>query len=206
MDKTTAQSDLPIFPLGAVLFPDGVLPLRIFEARYMDMIRDCLKKETNFGVCLITNGSETGKPAKHEAMGCTAHISKWDMEQLGLLKIRTIGGQRFEIQDRQIEADGLIVAQVQYLDVEPDSQIPVDFEPCVQLLKRVVDDLVAKEADEMQRMIEAPYRYESASWVSMRLSEFLPIDVPAKHRMMTMNDPMARLLMVREFLREQQIL
>jgi len=170
----------------------------------MDMIRECLKNETNFGVCLITDGSETGKPAKHEAMGCTA--SQWDMEQLGLLKIRTIGGQRFEIQDRQIEADGLIVAQVQFLDVEPDAQIPEDFEPCVQLLKRVVDDLVAKESDEMQRMIEAPYRYESASWVSMRLCEFLPIEVPAKHQMMTMNDPMARLILVREFLREQQVI
>jgi Lon protease-like protein len=206
MDAASTQSDLPIFPLGAVLFPDGVLPLRIFEARYMDMIRECLKNETSFGVCLITTGSETGEPAKHEAMGCSATISEWDMEQLGLLKIRTIGQQRFEIQDRQIETDGLITAQVQYLEAEPDTQVPEEFEPCVQILKRIVDDLVAKESDEMQRMIQPPYRFDSASWVSMRLSEFLPIDIAAKHQMMVMNDPVARLLMIREYLREQQVL
>lgn len=204
--ENTSSAELPIFPLGTVLFPDGVLPLRIFEARYMDMIRSCLKNETQFGVCLITKGSETGKPATHEAIGCSATVSQWDMEQLGLLNIRTIGNQRFEIIDRQIESDGLILAQVQYLNSEEDAEISEDFESCVHVLKRVVQDLVSKEENEMQRMVEPPFRYESASWVSMRLSEFLPIDVPAKHRLMTMNDPVARLLMVREFLREQSII
>ncbi len=172
----------------------------------MDMIRSCLKNETLFGVCLITEGSDTGKPARHESVGCTATVSQWDMEQLGLLKIRTIGIQRFEILDRQIESDGLIVAQVQYLEAEADVQLPEEFEPCVQLLKRVVGERVERETEEMQRMIEPPYRYDSASWVSMRLSEFLPIDVPAKHQMMTMNDPIARLIMVREYLREQKVM
>ena len=85
--------DVALFPLNAVLFPGGVMPLRIFEARYMDMVRDCMQKEQSFGVCLIVKGAEVGGAADHEPVGCLAKIVDWDMQQLGLLHIRTIGMQ-----------------------------------------------------------------------------------------------------------------
>jgi Lon protease-like protein len=206
MDKTEAAVDeIPVFPLGTVLFPDGVLPLRVFEARYMDMVRDCLKKNTQFGVCLITDGAETGKPANHEHIGCAARIDQWDMEQLGLLNIRTIGTQRFEVLDGTVQTDGLKVAQVRYLDAEPDQQVPDEHQPCVQLLERIVSDLADKESNPIQRMIEHPCQFESASWVSNRLCEFLPIPTPFKQKLMVFDDPIARLEVVHEYLRQQSV-
>ena len=85
------NADVPVFPLGTVLFPGGVLPLRIFEARYMDMVRERMQREAPFGICLITRGGEVGEAAEHEPVGCLAHIRGWDMEQLGVLQLRAAG-------------------------------------------------------------------------------------------------------------------
>jgi len=198
--------ELPIFPLSTVLFPEGVLPLRIFEARYMDMIRDCLKSETRFGVCLITDGGEVGQPAEHAAAGCSAAITEWDMEQLGLLNIRTVGQQRFSIESTRVEGNGLIVAQASFLDTEFDAPIPPEYASCVALLERIVRDLVEKETEPMRKMIEPPYQFKSAGWVSNRLCEFLPIPGPAKHKLMMLNDPLARLSVVHDFLIKQDVI
>jgi len=198
--------ELPIFPLGTVLFPEGVLPLRIFEARYMDMVRDCLKSETRFGVCLITDGREVGQPAEHTAAGCSAAITEWDMEQLGLLNIRTIGQQRFSIESTRLENNGLIMAQVSFVDSEFDAPIPNQYTSCVALLERIVRDLVEKETEPMRKMIEPPYQFKSASWVSNRLCEFLPIPGPAKYKLMMLNDPLARLSVVHDFLVKQDVI
>ncbi|MFK7964240.1 MAG: LON peptidase substrate-binding domain-containing protein [Burkholderiaceae bacterium] len=198
--------ELPIFPLSTVLFPEGVLPLRIFEARYMDMVRDCLKSETRFGVCLITDGGEVGQPAEHTPSGCSAAITEWDMEQLGLLNIRTIGQRRFSIESTRLESNGLIMAQVSFVDPEFDTAVPAEFAPCVALLERIVRDLVEKETEPMRKMIEPPYQFKSASWVSNRLCEFLPIPGPAKQKLMILNDPLARLSVVHDFLIKQDVI
>lgn len=212
------EQTIPVFPLGTVLFPDGVLPLRIFEARYMDMVRDCLKNNTVFGVCLITEGAETGNPAAHEPIGCTARIDQWDMQQLGLLNIRTIGVQRFEILNAQVRADGLKVASVQFLAPDADTPIPDELGACVTLLERVVDDLVngdsnagdsnagdsnTSNSNSMQQMIQTPCQFESASWVSNRLCELLPFAPQTKHELMLLDDPLARLNFIHEFLCKQ---
>lgn len=198
--------ELPIFPLSTVLFPSGVLPLKVFEARYMDMVRDCLKNSTRFGVCLITDGGEVGQPALHMASGCEASITDWDMEQLGLLNIRTIGQQRFEIETSKRQSSGLIVGKIRFVDAEPDAQIPPDYSTCVDLLRRIVRDLVEKETDSMRKMIEQPYQFDSSSWVSNRLCEFLPISGPAKQKLMMLDDPIARLGVVYDFLKKQDVI
>lgn len=203
---STVANDIPIFPLSTVLFPGGVLPLRIFEARYMDMVKRCLRTESAFGVCLITDGREVGQPADHENMGCSARIAEWDMEQLGLLNIRTVGQRRFAIESRRVEKDGLIIATVNWVDQETDTPVPDEFTSCVELLRRIVHDLVDKEAEPMRRMVEAPYRFESASWVSNRLCEFLPISGSIKHKLMTLNDPLARMGVVCEYLQRQDVI
>ncbi len=198
--------EIPIFPLSTVLFPQGVLPLRVFEARYMDMVRDCLKTETGFGVCMITEGREVGQPAEHTETGCTARITEWDMEQLGLLNIRAVGEQRFNVLSTRIESGGLIVAQASLIDPEFDSEIPTEFTPCVALLERIVRDLVEKETEPMRKMIEPPYQFSSASWVSNRLCEFLPIAGNIKQELMVLDDPIARLQSVNDFLRRQDVI
>lgn len=204
--QVAVELQIPIFPLNTVLFPGGVLPLRIFEPRYMDMVRDCLRNDTGFGVCLITEGREVGRPALHEMTGCLARIGHWDMEQLGLLNIRTVGERRFSVIDTRVENDGLIRASIEWLEEEPDTEVPSSFDGCVALLRRIVDDLVEKEPDPARRMIEPPYRFESATWVSNRICEFLPISVTAKHRLMSLEDPLARLRVVSEFLLKHKVI
>src|SRR6185437_726175 len=112
---------LPLFPLNAVLFPQGVLPLKIFEARYTDMVRDCMKNESPFGVVLIRAGAEVGAVAEPELIGTLAHIKGWDMENLGVLLLRAEGGARFRIVETRVLDDKRLEARVEML---PDDDIP----------------------------------------------------------------------------------
>src|SRR5688572_2943404 len=91
------DSWLPLFPLKTVLFPDGILPLKVFEARYIDMVRECMKNNVPFGVVLIRSGQEVGAAAVPEEVGCLAHITGWDMQNPGVMMLRTLGGDRFRI-------------------------------------------------------------------------------------------------------------
>lgn len=198
--------ELPIFPLGTVLFPGGVLPLRIFETRYMDMARECIGGERPFGVCLITSGNEVGEAAEHEAIGCTARIIDWDMAQLGVLQVKVLGGQRFRTLDRRVAPDGLIRASVELLAADLELPLPDELAACAKLVKRLIQDLVERESDTMKRMIEPPYRLDSAAWVGNRLCEFLPIPSQARHRLMALDDPVARLAIIHQHLRQQGVL
>ena len=119
---------LPLFPLSTVLFPGGVLPLRIFEARYMDMARDCLRNNSQFGVCMITDpkASEASRDAAVAAVGCSAGIAGWDMRQLGLLHVRAIGFQRFRVLESTTEANGLKLAEIEWLEDDVDRPIAPD--------------------------------------------------------------------------------
>jgi Lon protease-like protein len=115
------RKSVPLFPLQTVLFPGSLLPLRIFEARYMDMAKDCLKTGNPFGVCLIREGEEVGAPAVPEPVGCLARIADCDMEELGILKVRAEGLERFRIVDSRVGANGLIVGEIESLHPEPDA-------------------------------------------------------------------------------------
>jgi Lon protease-like protein len=198
--------DLPIFSLNTVLFPGGVLPLRIFEARYMDMVRGCMTRELPFGVCLITSGNEVGEAAEHEAVGCTARIVDWDMPQLGLLHVRAVGEQRFRILKRRVQSDGLVRADAEELEADPSAPIPAELAECANLLRRIVEELVEREDDPMKRMIAPPYDFESASWVSNRLCEFVPISTKARQGLMELDDPVTRLSLVHQYLQQHQVL
>ncbi|HOY01378.1 MAG TPA: LON peptidase substrate-binding domain-containing protein, partial [Zoogloea sp.] len=97
MITTVDTVEIPLFPLGTVLFPDGVLPLKLFEARYLDMAARCMRANAPFGVCLIREGGEVGAPAVPHGVGSIARITGWDMDKPGLLFITTRGGERFRI-------------------------------------------------------------------------------------------------------------
>lgn len=205
---------LPLFPLSTVLFPGGVLPLRVFEARYMDMVRQCMKTDAPFGVVLITKGGEVGAPAATEAVGTVARIAAWDMPQLGLLHLRAIGGERFRIEQAEVQPDGLQVARVQ--PIAPDDDPPLDeqYRPCADLLQRVIDDLGRQRAEddgEPQDPVnsipfEAPYRFDSSVWVGNRLCEFMPIPLRAKQKLMELQDATSRLQLVQRFLLQHGVL
>ena len=119
---------VPLFPLRTVLFPGGVLPLKIFEQRYIDMAKDCLRDERPFGVCLITRGEEVAArrtaPPEFAPIGTLATIVAWDMPQLGILHVATEGGMRFQVQKYSIEPSGLVVGDVSTLATEPQVPLP----------------------------------------------------------------------------------
>jgi uncharacterized protein len=179
--------NLPLFPLNSVLFPGGRLPLRIFEQRYMEMAKACLRDSTPFGVCLIREGAEVGEPAKPVEVGCIARIATWDMPQLGLLQIIAQGEQRFRIIERQVQPDGLARARVALLPQDADRAVPQSCTRCVQLLEQII-------AQHGEAYLEPPYHLDSSSWVSSRLAELLPLPLPAKQELLELADGEARLL------------
>lgn len=205
---------LPLFPLNTVLFPGGVLPLRVFEARYMDMVRACMKDGAPFGVVLIVKGSEVGTPAATEAVGTLARIAAWDMLQLGVLHLRAIGGTRFRIERTELRPDGLQVARVESIADDEDGPLAEQFACCAALLQRVIAD-VARQRNEgtddavdplSAPLFEPPYRFDSRLWVGNRLCEFLPISLRAKQKLMELQDATARLQLVHRFLQQHGVL
>jgi len=184
---------VPIFPLNAVLFPGGLLPLRVFEARYMDMTRDCMKRDAPFGVCLIREGSEVGSPAVPEGIGCLAKILEWDMQQQGILNIKTRGGQRFRILESRAGPQGLISADVELIPAEAKAAVPEEFAPCARLLEMVV-------ADQGKPIFAEPHTFDDASWVGYRLAEILPVPLVAKQKLLELSDSLGRLSILQRFL------
>jgi Lon protease-like protein len=184
---------VPIFPLNAVLFPGGLLPLRVFEARYMDMARDCLKRDEPFGVCLIHEGTEVGAPAVPEGVGCLAKILEWDMQQQGILNLKTRGSQRFRILQREASAQGLISADVELIAPDPSVAVPDKFASCARLLEMVV-------SDQGKPIFAEPHAFDDAAWVGYRLTEILPVPLAAKQKLLELTDSLARLSILQRFL------
>lgn len=186
-------AEIALFPLRTVLFPGGRLPLRIFENRYMEMAKACLRDGSPFGVCLIREGGEVGEPAVPEEVGCTARIAEWDMPQLGVLQVMARGERRFRILERRVQADGLARARVALLaDVE---DAPLDeSDLCARVLRKALE--AAGDA-----VVEPPLRYGSADWVSARLAELLPLSPASRQRLLEMNDACDRVEVLRRLIR-----
>ena len=181
-----AQPDFPLFLLNTVLYPGGLLPLRVFEARYMDMARQCLRDKTMFGVCLIREGREVGATAVPEAVGCEARIVECDMQQMGVLQLLTQGVGRFRVLETAANSQGLLLAQVAPIAEEAPSAIPQQFAACAKLLARVI-------AEHGQKIFATPHRLDDAAWVGYRLAEILPFPVAEKQKLLCMDDGLARL-------------
>jgi len=209
---------LPIFPLNTVLFPDGILPLRIFEPRYTDMVSTCLRNATEFGVCLIRKGKEVGAVAEPEDIGCRARITDWSMEQLGLLQIRTVGTRRFRILDSTISDAGLVTAEVEDLEEEQPVAVPANLLECRTVLARILDQLENRSRElggpepgseqngDNRFPIGRPYRLDDSGWVANRLCELLPISLVARQKLMELTDAPTRLEIVHQHLKQQKII
>jgi Lon protease-like protein len=177
---------MPLFPLDAVLFPGGLLPLRIFEPRYVDMVRRCLRSEEVFGVVLIHEGTDISTEVRTAGVGTSARIVDFQSLSDGLLGILCRGEQRFRVIAHRIQADGLHVAQVEWLPETPAVDIPEQFRPMVPVLQRVMASL-----GNVARFIEP--HYENPGWVSNRFAELLPLDRLTQQRLLEMDDAAARL-------------
>jgi uncharacterized protein len=183
---------VPLFPLNAVLFPGGPLPLRIFEPRYLGMISYCLQNESPFGVLLIREGNETGFATTHN-IGTLARITDWYQGSDGLLGITAIGEQRFRLISSTRQDDGLNMGEIEILENEPTLPLPEEYQGMAVILAGVLDDL-GRLYDSMDR------RFDDASWVTSRFVEILPIDLEEKQRCLEQSDPVERLRIVRALL------
>lgn len=193
-----AGETVPLFPLGTVLFPGMRLPLRIFEPRYMDMAKACLKHEAAFGVCLIREGEEVGAPAVPEPVGCLARIREWDMEQLGILKVRAEGEERFRLVRTETAPSGLLLGRIERIGPETPSAGP-ELPACADFVRKVIAAVGSSRFAE-------PYAYDDASWVGFRLAEILPLRNPVRQKLLELTDAGARLAILHRFLREQRLI
>ena len=187
------MKDVPLFPLNTVLFPGGRLPLRIFEQRYMNMAKACLRDNSLFGVCLIREGREVGAPAVPAEVGTLARIGAWDMPQLGMLHVTAHGEQRFRLLERRVQGDGLARGSIELIAPEDDAPVPETCAGCVKLLERVIE--------QQSGLFDQPHRLDSASWVSARLAEILPLPLPAKQELLELSDARARIERLNALLR-----
>nr|WP_091907180.1 LON peptidase substrate-binding domain-containing protein [Chitinasiproducens palmae] len=201
--------DLPLFPLGTVLFPDGLLPLRVFEARYLDMTRECLREAKPFGVCLIREGAEVaqaGVDVVPETVGCLAEIIDCDMQHLGVLLLRTRGTHRFHLNAWRTGADGLLRGDGKLVPADPPVDDPADLHclpPCAAVLRRIVETL--GERDTNLPFLE-PFHFDDPCWVGNRLAEVLPLPLGARQKLMALEHAGARLRLVHQFMEKHQLL
>jgi Lon protease-like protein len=182
--------EIPLFPLGTVLFPGGPLPLRIFETRYIDLVRRCMRDGSGFGVVLIREGAEAGTPAVTFDVGTYARIVDFSQQPDGLLGIRATGERRFRILERRRARDGLNLADVEWLAEERSVPLPDEFAELGPAI-----DAILTQAGEPYASLER--RLDDAAWISGRLAEILPVPTVHKQHCLELDDPVERLRYLR---------
>ncbi|MBE7369752.1 LON peptidase substrate-binding domain-containing protein [Ramlibacter pallidus] len=198
----TLQS-LPLFPLGAVLFPDGLLSLRVFEVRYLDMISKCHKAGAPFGVVSLTQGSEVRQPGMQEAfsqVGTLATIHEFENPQAGLMLVRAKGAQRFRITASDQLKHGLWVADVESIPADLSVPVPEDLQPTAEALHRLIQSLQLKPDQAGPMPLLPPWKLDDCGWVANRWCELLPLPVALKQRLMELDNPLVRLELVSDVL------
>jgi Lon protease-like protein len=217
MPETLQLQSLPLFPLGTVLYPDGVLPLRIFEVRYLDMIGKCYKNGTPFGVVALTEGSEvrqvnmntsanappSGDAFAHEAfndVGTLTTITSLTRPQAGLIMVQCLGTQRIRITRREKLKHGLWIADVDVLAPDTAVEIPPDLQMTADGLGRIIRSLQTQGLDEAQMPFGTPYRLDDCGWVANRWCELLQLPLELKQRLMALDNSLVRLELVRDIL------
>ena len=212
MTEALKLTSLPLFPLGTVLYPGGLLPLQIFEVRYLDMIGKCHKAGAPFGIISLTEGSEVRRPKNagpsgdsfaQEAfgnVGTLASITEFSVPQPGLIMIRCVGTQRFEISAREKLKHGLWIANVTRLDDDQAVPVPEDLQRTANALGKLIKTLQERRVPDDQMPLLAPYQLEDCGWVANRWCELLPMPVDLKQRLMELDNPLLRLELVSDIL------
>ncbi len=187
------SNTIPLFPLNTVLFPGGALPLRVFEPRYLDMVSNCLKNETGIGVVLIKKGMEVGPAPDIHDIGTLTYISYWHKRDDGMLGVTLRGERRFKILRSAIQSNQLMQGDIELIDNFPSIVLEPEYEPMAELLKQILSQL------------DPPYtsmatHYNDGEWVSARLIELLPLQLTEKLELLAIDDVIARLEKLSEYL------
>ena len=200
-----AWPQLPLFPLQTVLFPGGLLHLKVFEARYLDLMSHCLRSGAPFAVASIRLGGEVRSDVSRttfETTAVLAHLQEVDAEQPGILRVRCLGGLRVGLGKPQQRDDGLWLADAQAGEADAATPVPPSLAQAARALGLAIDSLAAQN----QRPFAEPYQLDDAGWVANRWCEILPISQAAKYRLMVLDEPALRLKLVDEFLRSKGVI
>jgi Lon protease-like protein len=200
----SATFDLPLFPLQAVLFPGGLLSLKVFEARYLDLVGSCLREGRGFGVVSLKQGTDVrsaGDDVVFESVGTAAELIDVDSAQAGILHVRCRGMQRFAVKRAAQQDDGLWVAQATSVPDDPEVAPPESMLETVRGLANAIARLKSQGAEPFLQ----PYQFDNAGWVANRWCEILPISLAAKQKLMELPDAKTRLQLVDEFLRSKGV-
>jgi hypothetical protein len=215
------EFSLPLFPLHTVLFPGGVLPLRIFEVRYLDLISRCHREGAPFGVVCLSQGSEVRQPRRQAepaaamgddfepqafaAVGTVAHIVELESPQPGLMMIRCTGGRRFRLSSREQLKHGLWVGDAQWLPDDLPVPVPPDLAHVQLALERLAQHMQATMSQIDALPIKPPYRWDDCGWLANRWCEILPVSPKLKQQFMALENPLVRLELVADLLAQLKI-
>ncbi len=203
----TTPRKIPLFPLGTVLFPDGVIALKIFEARYLDMIKRCLREKTEFGVISIIKNIESEQESvstTFSQIGTLALIEDFDPVQPALYMTKSFGTQRFKLLNSTQEASGLWIGEIELLENDPLIPVPQEHQKVAKLLDEIIS--VIQSEDLMgEAPFKKPYKVDDCGWVSNRLAELLPISLAQKNHLLAQTNPRIRLDLVTEIIEDDDL-
>jgi Lon protease-like protein len=204
-NSTPSSRKIPLFPLGTVLFPDGVIALKIFEARYLDMIKKCLREKTEFGVISILKdqGDEDATPTFSQ-IGTLAQIEDFDPVQPALYMTKSFGTQRFKLLNSSQESNGLWLGEVELLDNDPVTPIAKEHEGVVKLLNEIIS-VIQSEDLLGDAPFKKPFRVDDCGWVSNRLAELMPISLAQKNHLLAQTNPRIRLDLITEIIEDDDL-
>lgn len=180
-------SSLPLFPLHSVLLPGAAIGLRVFERRYLDLVRDCGRTGSSFGVCLILDGSDVGAPAVPAAYGTEVRIEDFDVGADGVLVLRLRGTRRFRVQRSRVRDNGLVVGEVSWCEPDSDDELRPEHGLLATVLERMLEQVGGEFAS------AGPGLLDQAAWVGWRLAELLPLSEGQRLSLLQEDDPHRRL-------------
>ena len=203
------MASIPLFPLNTILFPDGHLPLQVFEVRYLDMIKRCIARGEEFGVVSLLDGSETRVPEKQDtlsAAGTMARITDWTAPLPGLLQISCVGTTRFQVKSAEQLKHGLWIAEVDTVAEDMVVPVPTEQQDVANALGSLIRSLQKKQISTANMPLSPPYRLDEAGWVANRWCELLRLDLEEKQRLLLQENPVLRLELIQDVLSENGLL
>ena len=204
-DSNLYSRKIPLFPLGTVLFPDGVIALKIFEARYLDMIKKCLREKTEFGVIsILKEQEEEDASLTFSQIGTLAQIEDFDPVQPALYMTKSFGTQRFKLLNSSQESNGLWLGEIELLDNDPATPIAQEHQGVVKLLNEIIS-VIQSEDLLGDAPFKKPFRVDDCGWVSNRLAELLPISLAQKNHFLSQTNPRIRLDLITEIIEDDDL-
>ena len=207
INLTLSPHKIPLFPLGTVLFPDGVIALKIFEARYLDMIKQCLREKTEFGVVSIMksrDSNEEDMSLSFSSIGTLAQIEDFDHVQPALFMTKSFGTQRFKLISSKQELNGLWMGEVELLENDPLTPIPQEHQKVAALLDEIIS-VIQSEDLLGEAPFKKPFKVDDCGWVSNRLAELLPISLAQKNHLLAQTNPRIRLDLITEIIEDDDL-